>query len=91
MKTSKINLLLLAIIVVASVLCWNVYSAEKARNQTVWEYKVVRSMGDNIAQLSELGNQGWELTSLRTEEEVHGSFRQTNIYYYLKRSQQVKK
>ena len=67
MKISKISLLLLAIIVVASVLCWNVYSAEKARNQTVWEYKVVRSIGDNIPQLSELGNQGWELVSAAPE------------------------
>ena len=89
MKESKVyQLLLVAALGIGSLLCWNVYSAEKKPNTIVWEYKLVSSVSDNPGQLSELGTQGWELTSVRTEEQMLGNFRQTKVYYYLKRSQQ---
>lgn len=87
----KSSLLLLALLVVSSLLCWNVYSEDKKPNAVIWEYKLVSDMGDNTSRLTELGAQGWELTSVRTEDEIHGSFRQTKVYYYLKRPQQVRK
>jgi hypothetical protein len=92
MKKSKLyQLLLLAAVAVGSLLCWNVYSAERKPNTIVWEYKLVSSVGDNPGQLSELGTQGWELASVRTEEQMLGNFRQTKVYYYLKRAQQNRK
>ena len=91
MHKPKLYLVLLAVLAVASFLCWNVYSEDRKPSAIVWEYKLVSSMGDNAGQLSELGAQGWELTSVRTEDEIQGSFRQTRVYYYLKRAQQVRK
>jgi len=92
MKKSKVHqLLVVAALTIGSLLCWNVYSAEKNTNTIVWEYKLVSSVGDSPVQLSELGIQGWELTSVRTEEQMVGNFRQTKVYYYLKRGQQNRK
>jgi hypothetical protein len=92
MKKSKVHqLLVVAALAIVSLLCWNVYSAEQKTNTSVWEYKLVSSVGDNPTHLSELGVQGWELTSVRTEEQMVGNFRQTKVYYYLKRGQQNRK
>ena len=90
MKKSKVHqLLVVAALAIGSLLCWNVYSAEKKTNTIVWEYKLVSSaIGDSPGQLSELGIQGWELTAVRSEEKMVGNFRQTKVYYYLKRGQQ---
>lgn len=86
MKTRLPQLLIVAALTIGSILCWTVYSQEKKQGKVVWEYSVVSFMGDNTYQLSQLGAQGWELTSVRTEEEVHGNLRQTKVYYYLKRA-----
>ena len=91
MNKTKLFLLVSAVLIVASFLCWNVYSAEQKSNAVVWEYKLFSSMGDSPVQLSELGAQGWELTSVRTEDETMGNFRQTKVYYYLKRAQPIRK
>lgn len=91
MKSKFYHLLLLAVLVAASLLCWSVYAQEKQPGKVFWEYNVVSFVGDNTAKLSQLGAQGWELTSVRSEEEMVGNFRQTRIYYYLKRAQQVQK
>src|SRR5437899_10708038 len=79
MKTSKLYLLLLAMLAAASILCWNVYSAEKKPNTVLWEYKLVSSIGDNTGQLSQLGTDGWELSSASTEEQIIGNLRETKV------------
>jgi lipopolysaccharide export system protein LptC len=91
MKSKFYHVLLLAALMVGSFLCWNVYSAEKKPNTVVWEYKIVSFVADNTGQLSELGTQGWELASVRTEEQMLGNFRQTRVFYYLKRAQPTRK
>lgn len=91
MKLTLSQMLLIAALAVISLLCWNVYAQEKQPNKVVWEYNVVSSVGDNKYQLSQLGAQGWELFSVRSEEEMTGNFRQTKVYYYLKRSRQIQK
>lgn len=88
MKSKLARLLLIAVVAVASVFCWSVYAQKKQANKVVWEYNLVSSIGDNRSQLAELGNDGWELTSVRTEEQILGSYRQIKVYYYLKRAKQ---
>jgi|GraSoiStandDraft_24_1057298.scaffolds.fasta_scaffold403586_1 lipopolysaccharide export system protein LptC len=91
MKSKLYQMLLVAALAVISLLCWNVYAQEKQSGKVVWEYNVASFVGDNTYQLSQLGVQGWELTSVRSEEEMVGNFRQTKVYYYLKRAKQIQK
>jgi lipopolysaccharide export system protein LptC len=86
MKSKLSRVLLVAALAIVTILCWNVYAQEKQSSKVVWEYNVVSFVGDNTYQLSQLGAQGWELTSVRSEEEMVGNFRQTKVYYYLKRA-----
>ena len=86
MKSKLFQLLLVAALVVGSLLCWNVYGQTKKTSNIVWEYNVVSFFGDNNSQLSQLGAEGWELTSVRTEEEMLGNYRRTKVYYYMKRA-----
>ena len=86
MKSNVSRLLLIAMLAVASVFCWSVYAQKSQSAKVVWEYNLVSSIGDNRSQLTELGNDGWELTSVRTEEQMVGNFRQTRVFYYLKRA-----
>ena len=85
---SKLNRILVpAILVMATLFCWTVYAQKNQPAKTAWEYNVVSTItGDNPSRLTEFGNDGWELTSVRTEEQMVGNYRQTRIYYYLKRS-----
>ncbi len=91
MKSKLSRTLLVVALAVASLLCWNVYGQEKKTSKVVWEYNVVSFLGDNTSQLSQLGAEGWELASVRTEEQMVGNFRQTKVYYYLKRTKQIQK
>jgi hypothetical protein len=87
MKTKLYSILLVAVLTVGSVFCWNVYAQKKQSPKVVWEYNLVTSItGDNRTQLSDLGSDGWELVSVRTEDRMVGNFRQTKIFYYLKRA-----
>ena len=91
MRSKLYPILLVATLAVASVFCWNVYAQQKESTKLVWEYKLVSFVGDSPYQLSQLGADGWELTSVRTEEDTHLNYRQTKVYYYLKRSKQAGK
>jgi hypothetical protein len=91
MRSKLYPVLLAATLAVVSVLCWNVYAQKKESTKLLWEYNVVSFSGDNPFQLSQLGSEGWELTSVRSEEQMLGNFRQTKVYYYLKRPRQVGK
>ena len=88
MKSKTSQVLLVTALVVGSLLCWTAYGQEKKGPKVVWEYNVVLFNGDNMAQLNQLGAQGWEMVSVRTQEEQLGDFRQTKVYYYLKRAKQ---
>jgi hypothetical protein len=86
MKHKLNRILIVAVLLIATVFCWAVYAQNNQPAKTVWEYNVLLSTtGDNMTRLRELGKEGWELTSIRTEEQMIGSYRQTQIYYYLKR------
>lgn len=89
MKSKFSLLLVITMAAVASAFCWSVFAQKNQSGKVVWEYNLVSSMGDNRSQLTELGNDGWELTSVRTEEQMSGNFRQTRVFYYLKRAKQA--
>ena len=89
MKSRLHSMVLIALLAVGSVFCWNVYAEKKQSPNVVWEYNIVTLNGDNGPRLSELGNDGWELTSVRTEERMIGNFRETKVFYYLKRPKQT--
>jgi hypothetical protein len=84
---SKLNRILVAVLLaMATLFCWTVYGQKQQGAKTMWEYTVASSTsGDNPTRLTELGKDGWELTSVRTEEQMVGNYRQTMIIYYLKR------
>ncbi len=92
MKYKLYSIVLIAMLAVGSVFCWNVYAQKKQSPTTVWEYNIVATInGDNRNQLSELGNDGWELTSVRTEDRMIGNFREQKVFYYLKRPKELAK
>jgi hypothetical protein len=91
MKSTFSQMLFVVAVVIASLLCWNVYAQDKQPNKVVWEYNLVTSRGDNVYPISQLGAEGWELVSIRSEEEMIGNIRQTKVHYYLKRAKQVQK
>ena len=92
MKSKLYSILVVAVLAVGSVFCWNVYAEKKQAPAVIWEYNLVfSSHGDNRTQLSELGNEGWELTSVRTEDRMIGNYRETKVFYYLKRPKRIAK
>ena len=67
-----------------------VASARQERNpappKPSWEHRVIVEMqGQGAADLNKLGAEGWELVTVRAEDEMVGNFRQTRLYYYMKR------
>ena len=92
MKSKLYSILVVAVLAVGSVFCWSVYAEKKQSPTVIWEYNLVSSShGDKLTQLSELGNEGWELTSVRTEDRMIGNYRETRVFYYLKRPKRIAK
>ena len=86
------RILIVSFLLIASAFCLAVYAQKGQVAKIVWDYNVVSSItGDDPTRLTQLGNDGWELTSIRTEEQMVGNYRQTRIYYYLKRPRQTGK
>jgi len=76
----------MVVLAATSLLCWTVYAQEKKPSKAVWEYNIATSPSDNSYQLSQLGAQGWELVSVRREEEMLGNSRMVTFHYYMKRA-----
>ena len=92
MKSKMNRILAAAVLITATLFCWTVYAQKGQTPNVVWEYNISTSLeSDNPVQLAQLGREGWELTSVRTEEQMVGNFRQKRIYYYLKRPKQIAK
>ena len=92
MKSKLYSMLLVAVLAAGSIFSWNVYADKKEAPKVSWEYNLVTSIhGDNGTRLTELGNAGWELVSVRAEEHMNGNFRHTKVFYYLKRQKQFPK
>jgi hypothetical protein len=92
MKSKLYSMLLVAVLAAGSIFSWNVYADKKQSPKVSWEYNLVTSThGDNGTRLTELGNDGWELVSVRTEDRMIENFRQTKVFYYLKRQKQIAK
>jgi lipopolysaccharide export system protein LptC len=85
MKTKLTQVLLIVALAAASLLSWSVSAQEKKSVKVVWEYNIATFTGDNSDQLKQLGAQGWELISVRTEEQMSGNYRSIKVHYYLKR------
>lgn len=88
-KTAWLLSLLLGVVVLGWA-GWN--SQAQTASKTTWEYKVVPVHGAFSAssmqipeKLDELGAQGWELVTIRTDERMQGNHRSVTDYYYFKR------
>jgi hypothetical protein len=85
MKLNTRLLLLVAAISLVTFFGWSVQGQKTPAPKVLWEHAVVNSTGDNSARLSQLGAEGWELVTVRSEEKFTGNFRQMEVTYYLKR------
>jgi hypothetical protein len=86
MKPRLTQVWLIVALAAASLLSWSVYAQEKKSGPVVWEYNIHTTLnGDNNYQLSQLGAQGWELVSVRSDEEMMNNTRIIKVHYYLKR------
>ena len=88
----KIKSQILTLIAVVALLClvgWT--SNARSTSRTAWEYKTITAYGfdesppGSVYQLNELGNHGWELVTVRSEDVVRANKRQIKVDYYLKR------
>ena len=86
MKSSLRPLLIIAAISIVAVFGWSVRGEQKVFPKQVWEHKVVSSLGDNPNELARLGAEGWELVSVRQEDQFVGNYRKIHVTYYLKRA-----
>ena len=75
MKPKLTQVVLIVALSAASLLSWSVYGQEMKSVKVVWEYNIATFTGDRSDQLKELGAQGWELISVRTEEQMVGNYR----------------
>ena len=85
---SKIALVI-ATIAFLCLVGWNINAQDSSSGD--WEYKIVTVWGhpdapaSNLKQLNDLGNDGWEMVTLETENLTRGTTRQTKRTYYFKR------
>jgi hypothetical protein len=83
MKQKVLWLLLIMAIASASWAGWTGRAQGTPRNS--WEYKVVPVTDDGATVLNDLGTEGWELVTIRTQEQSAGNVRYVRGYYYFKR------
>jgi hypothetical protein len=91
MKLNARLMLIVAITGLAAFYGWSVKGQETPTQNVVWEHAIISSTGDNSARLSQLGAEGWELVTVRSEEKFTGNFRQMEVTYYLKRGKRTAK
>ena len=82
------------VLVVAAValLCFLGFSSKAQRSPRItWDYKLVTEYGSpqlplpNPDQFKDLGAEGWELVTMRSEDIPLGNKRQVKLIYYFKR------
>jgi hypothetical protein len=86
MKLTVRLLLMVVTIGLVVFFAWGVRGQQTPAPRVVWEHAVISSTGDNSARLSQLGAEGWELVTVRSEEKYTGNFRRMEVTYYLKRT-----
>jgi Domain of unknown function (DUF4177) len=82
-----------ALMIAAIALLFFVGLNSKAQraSKTTWEYRVVTTsspsglLPSSLKELNELGDEGWEMVTVVSEDVVHGTLHQTKLTYYLKR------
>jgi hypothetical protein len=85
---SRIALAIAAI----ALLCFVGFSSKAERpSKTTWEYKLVTVYGYHelpplsLQRFNDLGADGWELVTIRSDEVLRGDKRELNLVYYFKR------
>jgi len=88
----KLKSKILLMIAAVALLCLVGLSSKAQRaSRTRWEYKLVTVYGfpevvqPSLQQFNDLGAEGWELVTMRSENLVHGDPRQAKLVYYFKR------
>ena len=81
--------LLIATIAFLCLAGWN--SKAQVSSNTDWEYKIVTFRGHpdtptaNLTQINDLGEEGWEMVTVESEDVMHSNVRQVKRTYYFKR------
>lgn len=90
MNTKPRWILVLAVFALSCLVGWS--SRAQSSSKTTWEYKVVTIYGTNdipppnLNQFNQMGTEGWELVTIRSEEEVSRSgANHRRAEYYFKR------
>jgi hypothetical protein len=79
-------LLIIGVIAFYSLVTFARQDQKQAPPKPIWEHKVVvETTTHRTVDLNKLGAEGWELVTVRSDEETMGNFHQTRVYYYLKR------
>lgn len=82
----KIKTQWLLVVIVTVFLCWIGWRTQAQNSaRDLWEYKVVSVLRPSTINMNELGVQGWELVTIRTEEETFGNSIKRTDYLYFKR------
>ena len=88
MKLRSRIVLVVAIIATLFLVGW---TSKAQRWSTDWEYKIDTVYGftelppPNVQKFNELGDEGWELVTVRSEQFTRGDRVQTKLIYYFKR------
>lgn len=86
MKSRMHLLLIIGVIAFYSLVTFARQDQKQAPPKPVWEHKVVAETKTHMTvDLNKLGAEGWELVTVRSDEEIIGNYHQTKVYYYLKR------
>ena len=89
MKTKFRIALVIAAIAFVCLVGWN--SKAQRLGTTNWEYKVVtkwhhpEASSTNIQQLNDMGDEGWDLVTVISEDVMRGNLRHTKLSFYFKR------
>ena len=91
---NKIYLSLVVVAFLVSIISvsWTVSAQKASSAKQTWEYKIVTLYGTdtlpppNLTQFNQMGNEGWELVTVLSEEYTVGSLKQRKADYYFKRA-----
>ena len=87
---SQWALIAAVVVVLLCLVGWN--SRAQSATRATWEYKVITTYGTtdtpapNLTQFNQMGDDGWELVTVRSEDFNRGGANQRRAEYFFKRA-----